>query len=174
MEFTLFFHKRLCAVAFRIRIRLLSVDLSHSSNAVKRFKTACKRSLGQSNIFTPVYHSVHRGRGSAQLPLDADPPEVGPPGSTDPLIADPLVLGRLLPWMQTPLRLGRPPRLGRPHQLPPPEDLADPPGADPTWVGQAASDTVNKSVVRILLKNILARSKFWKIIFIRACLYVGK
>ena len=31
--------------------------------------TARKRSLGQGNIFTPVCHSVHRGRGHAWLLL---------------------------------------------------------------------------------------------------------
>ena len=28
--------------------------------------TARKRSLGQGNIFSPVYHSVHRGRGGVR------------------------------------------------------------------------------------------------------------
>ena len=59
--------------------------------------TARKRSLGQGNVFTPVCHSVHRGRGSAQPPaLDADPPGVGqtsldadPLGWPDPPDADP-------------------------------------------------------------------------------------
>ena len=36
---------------------------------IRRFITACKRSLGQGNVFTPVCHSVHREKGD--LPLEA-------------------------------------------------------------------------------------------------------
>ena len=50
----------------------------------------CLRSLGQGNVFTPVFHSVHRG-GSAQ-PAHPTPGCRPPPG-----------LGRP-PWMQTPAK----------------------------------------------------------------------
>ena len=33
----------------------------------------------QGNVFTPVCHSVYRGEGSAQPPLDAEPPDSEPP-----------------------------------------------------------------------------------------------
>ena len=69
--------------------------------------TARKRSLGQGNLFTPVCHSVHRGRGSAQTP-----------------------------WMQTPPgcrapELSRSPKLGRPPRCRPTRSWAEPPDADP-------------------------------------------
>ena len=52
------------------------------------FFSARKRSLGQGNVFTPVYHSVRRreGRGSVwQRPLlDRDSPEQRPPGQRPP------------------------------------------------------------------------------------------
>ena len=33
----------------------------------------------QGNVFTPVCHSIYRGEGSAQPPLDAEPPDAEPP-----------------------------------------------------------------------------------------------
>ena len=54
--------------------------------------TACKRSLGQGNVFTPVCHSVHRGRHADPLdtdPIDADPLDAESPGCRTPLDANP-------------------------------------------------------------------------------------
>ena len=47
------------------------------------FITACKRSLGQGNIFTPVCHSVHGG-GLPQCMLGYHPPDQAPPGPATP------------------------------------------------------------------------------------------
>ena len=69
------------------------------------FITVRKRSLGQGNVFTPVCHSVHRGRGSLQ-------PPVGRPGI----------------WEEP--TLGRPPRrrpLSRPPWMPTHPDAEPPP-----------------------------------------------
>ena len=78
--------------------------------------TAHKRSLGQGNVFTPVCHSVHRGRGSAQ-----------PPGCRP-----------LYPWMQTPSHLeSDAPRMQTPLPLdanPLPPGIRCPPDADPPWM----------------------------------------
>ena len=69
--------------------------------------SARKRSLGQGNVFTPVYHSVHReGRGSVwRRPLlDRDPPEQRPPGQRPPGQRPPLTeTPRQIPsWTETP------------------------------------------------------------------------
>ena len=76
---------------------------------------------------------LYRGGGGSAL--DADPPELG-----------------RLPWMQTPLGLGRPPQgwadpmgLGRTPLDADPQRLRRPP------------DTVNKRAVRILLECILVQ-----------------
>ena len=125
--------------------------------------TARKGSLGQGNVFTPVCHSVHRGRGVCPPPvprcrppwmqtplgwvdpsLDADPPGVGqtpPPGLRKP---PPPGVGQH-PWMLIP------PGLGSPLDADPSQCWADPPDADLP----PSPDTVNKRAVRILLKCIL-------------------
>ena len=119
---------------------------------LKDMFTARKRSLGQSNLFTPMCHSVHEGGegGLAQLPPISRPGGGQTPlGRPHPLDADPQ--GKPLDadpqanlWMQTPpwgladpldadrCRVGQtPPGLGRP---PPrvgqtlPQSWADPPG----------------------------------------------
>ena len=49
--------------------------------------TAHKRSLGQGNVFTPVSHSVHGGRGvhpQADTPRQTNPLGRHPPGQTRP------------------------------------------------------------------------------------------
>ena len=106
-----------------------------------------KRSLGQGNVFTPLCHSVHGGRGSAQ------PPPVGWPGGglgRPPTNADPPGIGQTPPDADPP-GLGRPPRCRLPWGWadPPPQGWADPPDAD------APPNTVNKRAVRILLEFIL-------------------
>ena len=67
-------------------------------------------SCGQGNIFTPVCHSVHRGKGvsEADTPPGSDtPPQVRPPGQTPPRSDTPRV--RHAPWV----------RHGPPGQMPP-------------------------------------------------------
>ena len=106
-------------------------NYTHDTGLV--FITARKRSLGQGNVFTPVWHSFHLGGWeSAQLPFGcrpswgwADPPGLGRPpwmqtpwGWADHLDADPSRVGQTPPplgldrhrQMQTPLGLGSLPR----------------------------------------------------------------
>ena len=81
--------------------------------------TVRKRSLGQSNIFAPVCHSVHRGMGSTWAgtppsrysPLAGTPPrQVHPPAGIPPRQVPP---GRHTPWQVHPLA-STPPRAGTP------------------------------------------------------------
>ena len=111
--------------------------------------TAPKRSLGQSNVFTSVCHSVHMEGGSAQPPLDADPRWMqNPQGWIDPPDAYPPGLGRP-PWMQTswgwadPAGVGQTPRVGQtppgctPSRCTPPPRVGQiPPGCRPPGLGR--------------------------------------
>ena len=75
-----------------------------------------QRSCGQGNIFTPVCHSVNRGRGSASM--HAGIPTKPPRTRQTP------------PVRHQPPRPHRPPRSDTPPPTPPGSDT-NPPGSDP-------------------------------------------
>ena len=66
--------------------------------------TTHKRSLGQGNIFAPVYHSVHRGDTWAGTPWQVHPPGQVPPARYTP--------SRYTPWQVHPHQV-------HPHQVHP-------------------------------------------------------
>ena len=108
---------------------------------IRTFTTARKRSLGQGNVFTPVCHSVHRGKGVCLTPPHPECRPGGEVGQTtqadSPLNADSSPLDANS-WMQTPLDADpldadppdADPRMQTP-QMQTPLD-ADPPDADGT------------------------------------------
>ena len=81
-----------------------------------QFITVHKRSLGQGSVFTPVCHSVHRGRRDCPRP----PLPIGRPGGVWQTLLDaglPLWLGRLplnADSLRQTLLYAEPPGLGRP------------------------------------------------------------
>ena len=113
------------------RVRRYMKGLVHRQRMLKAkaIFTARKRSLGQGNIFAPIYNFVHRGVYLSEC-WDTNPPS-RPPGSRPPPPWE-----QTSPWEQTPLLGADPP--GSRHPLlgadPPPLGAnprgADPPGAD--------------------------------------------
>ena len=76
--------------------RIYSITKTLTQGGVAFF-AACKRSLGQGNVFTPVCHSVHR-RGAGGLPNPLPPVVDRPPLGRPPWGR----VGRPPPRMQTP------------------------------------------------------------------------
>ena len=110
--------------------------------------TARKRSLGQGNIFAPVYHSVHRGGTWADTPVGRYTPLAGtPPTHTPPGHV------RYTPWQVHP-QAGTPPGqvhppAGTPHQQ------VHPPGRNAGRYGQQAGGTHPTGMHSCLISAVL-------------------
>ena len=93
----------------------------HSSKFTGNVIAARERSLGQGNVFTPVCHFVHRGRGREGV-CGRHPPRQNPPRQTPPRQTPP-------PANTCPGR--HPLEQTSPPGQTPPTDI--PPGQTPSW-----------------------------------------
>ena len=131
------------------RQRTFSDRVTYSTHCYSNYRP--QWSCGQSNIFTPVCHSVHRGV-LPQCMLGYPPEQTPPRGPDQP------------PRTRCPK--AQPPGADTPPRVDPPGTR--PPGPDPPWsrhpLGNRLQHTVYERSVSILLECILV----WDYIFVQS------